>query len=197
MLRIIEPPSHGFYQSKIDTLLNIFKIYQNLELSLEEQAKTTFIVAEDPKCGVYGGALLYKKKVRTFEDRIEKIISALYSNKRKVWAVKLCLCIEEDETLLSFEKLDLFQDFYSSLLKKFMNFGRQENASFLVLSLRPTDFFKTKTHSYWPYLLEIQPKDSFDGLFHGILDLKSLRPKAYTNPWQTVDRLNQMRRIDV
>ena len=194
MLRIIEPPSHVFYQSKIDTLLDLFNVYQNLKLPLEQQTKTTFMVAENDKCGVYGGAFLCKKKAYAFDDNIAKIISSLHSNKRKVWAANLCLCIEEDETLSSFDKLDLYQDFYQSLFKKFVAFGKKENANFLVLSLHPTDYFKTITYGYWPFLFEVQPKDSLDGLFHGILALKSKKQAPYKQAWPSLECLRQLGR---
>ena len=194
MIRIIEPSSHLFYQSKIDSVLDLFKVYMNVSLSVEEQAKTTFMIAEDEKHGVYGGVLLSKKKGDVFDNKITNVISVLHSNKRKFWTATLCLGLEEDQTLGPFERLELCEDFYQSLFKKLMAFGKKEEANFLVLSLRSTDFFKTKTYGHWPYPIEIQPKDSRSSLFQEILDLKSRKPSTYKTYRSIVERLSSIRR---
>lgn len=190
MIRIIEPPSHVFYQSKIDTVLDLFKVYMNVEPRPEEQAKTTFMIAEDEKCGIYGGVLLSKKKGDVFDHKIANVISVLHSNKRKFWTATLCVGLEEDETLSPFDRLELYEDFYQSLFKKLIAFGKKEEANFLVLSSRSEDAFKTKTYGHWPYLIEVQPKDSTNCLFHGILDLKSMKPSTYKNYRTILERLS-------
>ena len=95
MLRIIEPPSHEDYQSEIDTLLYLFQVSQKVELPLEEKVKSTFIMAKDPKCGVYGGAILRKKPLYALDERIEAVLSTLHSKSRKVWFVQLCAYMVE------------------------------------------------------------------------------------------------------
>jgi hypothetical protein len=194
MIRIIEPPSHAFYQPKIDAVLDLFKVYMNISLPLEEQAKTTFMIAENEKCGVYGGILLCKKKGDVFDHKITKVISVLHSTKRKFWTATLCVGLAEDETLSAFDKLELCEEIYQSLFKKLMAFGKKEDANFLVLSSRSEDAFKTKTYGHWPYLIEVQTKDSRNDLFHGILDLKSMKPSTYKDYRKILERLRPIKR---
>ena len=75
-----------------------------------------------------------------------------------------------------------------------MRFGKKEEADFFILSLRPAEFIKIKTHGHWPFLIEILPNASSDGLFHGLLALKPEKPKTHTKAWRTVDSLDKIRR---
>jgi hypothetical protein len=105
MLRITEPPSHEDYQSEIDTLLYLFQVSQKVEIPLEEKVKSTFTMAKDPTCGVYGGAILRKKPLYALDATIEAVLSTLHSKSRKVWFVKLCASMVECETLSREEKI--------------------------------------------------------------------------------------------
>lgn len=194
MIKIIKPKDQQFHKAKIGSFLDVLKVYQNLELSAEEQARTIFMIAEDEKRGVFGGATLSLHKLERLPDKIAKIISSLCLSKKRVWVANLCLCTEQDEPYSSLEQLDVYQGFYDDLFKKFIKLGKQEKVGFLVLSLRPMDFFKSKTYGHWPYLLEISPKDSLDNLFHGILALKPQKASTNKRTWSAVDCLNQLRR---
>jgi hypothetical protein len=129
--------------------------------------------------GVYGGILLYKKKIGALDERIGNIISAFYSKKRTVWTSILYLSMAEEERLFSLDELKFFQSFSWSLFKKLIKFGKKDKSSALVLSSRPINFFKTKTYGHWPYLLEVHPERSTYALFHGSVNLKSQKSEDY------------------
>lgn len=186
MFKIIAPPSHEVYQSEIDTLLYYFQVYRGIEIPLEEQAKSTFIIAKDPKCGVYGGAILRKRSFKdpsfknmsfksassyALDETIETTLSTLYSKTRKVWLVELCTALGECETLSKEAKVLLLRDFHSQLLKKLMVFGKQQKINFLIPYLCPSDYVITSTYHDWPYILEVPPQDTLDNHFQGILSL--------------------------
>src|SRR5687768_7010275 len=123
MLNIIEPKDHGAHQARIDSFLTLLKMtlsecYQNFSLPSEELSKSSFMIASDNERGVYGGALLCKKKVGELDEKIVNIITAFQSSKRKVLTANFCLCLEEEEVLSSLEKLEFFQNFLQSLFKK-------------------------------------------------------------------------------
>ncbi len=63
MKSISQNSSHEEYQSEINTLLFIFKycLPKDFEISSEERAASTYIIAQDSIEGVYGGAILRKK----------------------------------------------------------------------------------------------------------------------------------------
>lgn len=149
---IIKPKDHHFHRPEIEALLDLFTVYQNLELSSEEKSRTTFMIADDRKRGVYGGALLYQRPIVELNDKIRKMLSALCINKRKVWTGALCFRIEEEEPFSALDKLELYQNFYQNLFKQFIRFRKQEKTNFLILSLCPKDFIRTKVYGQWPYL---------------------------------------------
>lgn len=193
MLKIIEPKDHCFHTSRIESLLDLFRIYHNFELSSEEKGRTTFIIAEDERNGVYGGALLYKKKVGDLYDKIKNIVSTFHPNGRKVWVATLCLSLNQNVSFSTLDELDLCEAFYQSLLKRFIKFGRKKKAKFFILSLSPLAYVKEKVYGDWPYLLEIHHKEATDGLFHGILDLNSSKRNLCR---ASVSYLNQLGRDD-
>ena len=178
MLKIIEPKDHYLHKPRIEALLDLFQIYHNFELSSEEKSKTTFIIAEDETNGVYGGALLYKKKVGDLYDKIRKIISAFHPMGRKVWVAHLCLSLDQNEPFSAFNEFELCQDFYKNLLKRFIKFGRKKKTKFIILSLHPMASFKEKLYGQWSYLIEVPQKESTDGLFHGALGLTPQKPRS-------------------
>lgn len=172
MLNIIESKDHQAHQSNIDSFLDLLKVYQSFSLAVEEKEQATFLIASDNKFGVYGGAVLYQQKVSELYKDIGKIISNFQPRRLDVWVARFGL-YRGDEPYSSLEELDLREGFYRNLLKYFIEFGEKENLDFLTLSLCSSDFYQTKHHRPWPYILEIRAVDSSDGLFHGILFLNS------------------------
>ena len=191
MLRIIEPKDHCFHRSRIEALLDLFQIYHNFELTLEEKISSTFIIAEDERNGVYGGAILYKKKVGALYDKIRNIVSVFHPTGRKVWVGHLCLSLDQSEPFSAFNELELCRNFYQNLLKRFIKFGRKKKTKFFILSLHPMASFKEKTYGQWPYLLEVSQKEATDGLFHGVLGLNPAKRRVYR---PSMTRLSQLGR---
>ncbi len=179
MLRIIEPKDHCFHRFRIEALLDLFQIYHNFELTFEEKISSTFIIAEDERNGVYGGAILYKKKVGALYDKIRNIVSVFHPTGRKVWVGHLCLSLDQSEPFSVFNELELCRNFYQNLLKRFIKFDRKKKTKFFILSLHPMASFKEKIYGQWPYLLEVPQKEATDGLFHGILGLNPAKRRTY------------------
>ena len=40
-----------------------------------------------------------------------------------------------------------------------------------MYDLRAREYLCTEAIGFWPYVIEVRPQDSFDGLFHGVLFL--------------------------
>ena len=188
MMKIIKSKDYNLNQPKIEALLDLFRVYQNVELSSEEKRTATFMIAEDKERGIYGGAFLIQKPVEKLDEKITNILHVFSSHKRKVWTANLCFCVDGNEPFSDLENLDLCESFYNGLLKKLIKFGKQEKTKFLVLTLRPTDLFRSKTYGHWPYLLEIEPKDALDSLFHGLLSLKVEKSALYKSAWSLFKR---------
>ncbi len=169
MLNIIEPQDHSTYQSRIDSFSNLLKIYQNFSLSSKSQDKATFIIAEDEKRGVYGGAVFYPQKAKELHKHISDLLCI--PENRTVWCVRLCFCIDQSENCSKLEVLDLLENFFLNLHQVLSELGKKKDTNCLVLTLNPQDLHNTITYGKWEYFLEIKPKESSDGQFHGLLRL--------------------------
>jgi hypothetical protein len=180
MLKTIEPTQQCYYKGRIDLLMGLMRLYQDIPLSYEEQTQATFIVGEDEECGIYGGSILHKKSVRDLQSQLKGIVSTLTPHMEEVWVGTLSFFIEDKRASFNGSGADCHQKFYKELLEKFMEFGRQEGIGYLCLTLNPFEHLRTKNRGFWPYILEVKPQDSLDGLFHGILPLSQRKYKIHS-----------------
>lgn len=179
MLKVIEPDSHCYYRSRIDFLMGSMRLYQNIPLTTEEQKRATFIVGTDEASNIYGGAILYKKSVRGLQAQLTNVVSTLSPQVEDVWGGTLSFLIAEKASALPTDRANDTQKFYKDLFKNFVEFGHQKEIGFLCLTLNPFEHLRTKNRGFWPYILEVKPQDSLDGLFHGILPLSEKKHKTY------------------
>ncbi len=191
MLKIIGPKEHCYYRSRIDLVMGMMQFSQNISLSSEEQDVSPFIIGEDENCDVYGGAVLYKKSVATLHDHLKGVISAIIPQKEEVWGGSLSLFIDDKMPSLGMADSDFYHEFYKNLLEEFISFGEKEGVRFLCLTLDPLEYLRTKKKGLWPYILEVTPQHSLDGLFHGILSLSKRKPAHQSQPWQYVQPSTQ------
>lgn len=168
MLNIIEPKDHSAYRSRIESFLDLLKVYQSFSLVEEEKENATFIIGSDNQRGVYGGAVLYQQKVCDLYKDMGKIISSFQPERQSVWAGRIGLYIE-DESTFNRETIELRENFYQDLLKHFIDFGDKQHVDFLTLNLCSSDFHRAKNYGCWSYTLEISSANSSDDLFHCIL----------------------------
>src|SRR3972149_7505739 len=180
MLKIIDPTQQCYYKARIDLLMGLMRFYQDIPLSYEEQTRATFIIGEDEGSGVYGGSVLHKKSVTDLQSQLKSIVSALTPHMEEVWVGTLSFFLEDKKLPLSVEGAGGYQKFYKNLLEKFVEFGHEEGIGFLCLTLNPFEHLRTKNRGFWPYIVEVKPQDSLDGLFHGILPLSEKKYKIQT-----------------
>ena len=184
MFRVIEPYAHEFYEEKIDTFLGLLKIYQNFYLSFDDHDKATFIIAEDDKRGVYGGAVLYP--CRGFptleflpEDMQHSILERLFSpfhQEKEFWTARIGLYLGNDSSTPLIEAVKLYQNFYNRLYKAFCEFGDRKKLKTLSFTLCPREAYvdhclRILTYQRWPNLKELRFNNNGD-FFHGLLVLK-------------------------
>jgi hypothetical protein len=173
MLTIIEPKEHHLHQSKIDSLLSLLKIYQGFTPSSEKTENATFIVGEDKKQGVYGGAIVYSQNVRTLYHKLATPLLEFFPEKEQIWCVRFCFCADQDDRVLILETLELCEDFYVDLYKILVKLGQKKRTPFFALTLPHKEYRNTVTYGDWSYFLEVSPSDSSDYRFHGLLALKA------------------------
>ena len=209
MYKIIEPQAHELHSEKIHSLLGLLKIYQNFYLDPEAQDRATFVIAEDDKRGVYGGAVLYPHPVSSFsefmpeeidenisENILEEMFSSLHlkgvhlkgiqPKVKEFWTARICLCLGYDRTTPLPETVELYCYFYHKLHKAFRYFGEKKNIDYLAFTLRATDTHVDNnlhilTYQTWPSLLEVKHSDNgFHTYHHGILSFKESASKENT-----------------
>lgn len=200
MYKIVEPQAHGLHSERINSLLGLLKIYQNFYIDPEAQDRATFIIAEDDKRSVYGGAILYPRHVSSFpesmseetdENILEKMFSRLHlkgvqPKAKEYWTARICLCLGYDRTTPLRETAELYRCFYHKLYKAFRYFGEKENLEYLSFTLRASDThvnnnLRLLTYQTWSSLLEVQQSDNgFHTYLHGILSFKEAALKENT-----------------
>jgi len=179
MLKIIDPAQQCYYKARIDLLMGLMRLYQDIPLSYEEQSQATFVVGEDEKTGIYGGSILHKRSVSDLQSQLKNIVMTLTPHTEEVWVGTLSFFLEDKKAFTSPEEIMCYKKFYKNLLEKFVEFGNEEGIRFLCLTLNPFEHLRTKNRGFWPYILEVKPQDSLDGLFHGILPLSEKKYKIY------------------
>ncbi|HUX79572.1 MAG TPA: hypothetical protein VMW10_07530 [Alphaproteobacteria bacterium] len=186
MLKVIEPQYHNKDKPTIDSFLGLLKIYQKFYLSPETQDKATFLIAEDDKRGIYGGAVVYSQNISsslklaandTDEACLGKMFSAFQPKGQEYWTARILCLGELDTSLPILETASLYENFYKDLYICFTNFGEKEEIEYLPFTLQSTEAcfhntFGLLPYKEWPYLIEVKLSDNSDGFFHGILSLK-------------------------
>jgi hypothetical protein len=185
MFKLIEPKHYPYYRGRTDLLVGLMQLSQDISLSYEEQACSTFVVGEEDAGTVFGGAILNERHVNTLPVSLQKAVSASVPHMDYVWTGTLALCIENEQRGSGFARL-----FYRNLLKQLDEFGHQEDIGFLSLTLNPREYLRTKDEGFWPYVSEITPSKSSDGLFHGVLALSARKAKVPVRPWEMRETLS-------
>lgn len=177
-----DPSLNSEMDPSVESFLRLLKVYQSFSLSSEEKAQAIYAIAENKELGVYGGAVLYPQKVSNLSAKVGKVIATLLPTKQEVWCVRLHCCLDQDDHFMTHQKLDLKEALYQNLFKVMLEFGEREGQEFLVLTLCSDDYlYNSRIHSSWPYILEIKPSSSADGLFHGLLCVKKKEPVLEKN----------------
>ncbi|MDI9640441.1 hypothetical protein QM565_32595 [Geitlerinema splendidum] len=153
--------------------MNFLKIYQKFSLLPEEKETATFIIAENEKFGVYGGAVVYLQDVKRLYHKLAAPLLEFLPKKDKIWCVRLCFSANQDDRVLILETLTLCEDFYVSLYKILGELSQKKRENYFALTLRTQDHQNTLNYGRWSYLLGISSYDASDYHFHGLLALSS------------------------
>ncbi len=195
MFKTIEPKHHCFYKPLIEHFIKSCPSL-GFEFSNPLQNRTTFILKEDQKRGVYGGAMLFKRKLSDFPKELVKPLSNFISLKEPIWEAVVSISFEDDSPLYTSREVEQFcQTFYRSLYETLVKFGKKERTGFLYVSLDSGEYHCVEGLTLWPYVFELKPQDSSDGLFHGILPLIGSQYESYKQAWQALDFAFQERRL--
>ncbi len=119
----------------------------------------------------HGGAYLKKKDINNIQDDLRELVSTFPLN-GFVWECSnVGLDFSAGELCLDDAKNYFFRSFYRGLYRSMIDFGKLKGINFLVIKLSLENYSATKEFGLWPYVVELKPHQSEDGLFHGILPL--------------------------
>lgn len=192
MLQIINHKRYVAYQQKVEALLDLFKIYHGFHLPEERRERTTYLVAEDDKRGVYGGALLYPQKntyhteplPEAAENEVESISSAFQHRRKEIWTARTCLCIGDNSSPPTLELMNLCENFYKALYQELIGFQLRKRTGLLVFIIRRADMYKTLALQNWTSLYEVKLKISSEGFLCGLID-----PQINNHPSEQSDKI--------
>jgi len=193
MFETIKPKGQYAHRQKVDALLGLLKIYHKFYLAPEIKENATFMIAEDDKRGVYGGAVVYPQKntypdcSRWEKDPLGEITAAFQSRRKEIWTARICLCIGAGSSTSSLELIDLCESFYKNLYQEFISFKKRKRIGLLAFTLRIAETYKTDVLQKWASLYEIKLKESSDGFFHGILDLPITNRASKEQSYKVLD----------
>ena len=168
MFTVIEPKRHHHHKPLINLFLDPIKNNRELNKAFSKVKQSTFIVMQDEDKGIYGGGILLKNKISSLHRLLSKLV--LSSVTGEVWTCSAYLHLDNENLFLDFE--DFCTSFYKNLYKEIKQFGAKEVVNYLYVKLIPGEYFCTEVLGSWPYVFEIKPHESNDGLFHGVLSLK-------------------------
>lgn len=188
MFTFISPKNDEFHQNSIHLFHQAFENNQNLTPFFQDVLEATYLLENDKEEGYVGGALLMKKKLFPFLRTLGNQKITFPTQEKEIWVSTIGLNIKNP----TFDFEAKGKIFYKRLYQELVNFGALHKVNFLYLLLDPGEYLCTEALGFWPYVIEIRPQDSLDGLFHGLLSLKKEFPthkQPLQKPMMTTHRL--------
>lgn len=184
MFNLIHQKQHNLYKPKIESFLEKWTTNSLMPLPLSEQNEVAYIVAEHKEFGVYGGAYLYRKKIKFLPSEIKQELEIYLSLEFPIWIGSVFLDLENPKIIHLAQKDKFFYvTFYRNLYEKLFEFGKNQGMGLICMKLKPEEYSRTKEISQWPYSVSIEPSKSPDHLFHGILSLMVYSREIYKRKW--------------
>jgi hypothetical protein len=184
MFKVIEPRDLDLHKISIDPLLKSIQENAALRRSFPNYKNATFIIAKDVFSGIQGGAVLTKKKFKGLLRKGPENKNSFLPYQDESWMCTLSLYLDRLNLNVDFEPF--YKSFYLSLYKELIVFGEKNKIKSMYVTLTPGEYFYTEAIGFWPYIIEVRPHESLDGLFHGILSLANKYPKTYKKAWESL-----------
>jgi len=169
MFITVPPQNQASHKAFIDPFISFIKDDSRLKQSFRGHKKATFILTQDEAKGVYGGALLLKERMDIVRRNLGKDMAYFIPKTGEVWTCTVCIRATINDYVLQYDSL--YASFYRQLYEKLTEFGMKEKTTYLWMILLPVEYLSTEHLGFWPYVFQVRPQESLDGLFHGILSL--------------------------
>lgn len=182
MFKLIEPKDQRFNKVLVNSFLEIVKANQVLSRSFQDHKNATLIVTNDATRGICGGALLLKQGPVALYKKIGKKMNTFAPPQGETWSCTVYLHMEKRAFAADFESF--CKSFYHQLYEKLVEFGANKGTGYLCMMLEPGEYLCTEVMGLWPYVLEVRPQESLDGLFHGVLSVSMRQPNTQKSAWE-------------
>lgn len=192
MFRVMEPKEHRCHKDSIDHLIRLmsFRYRSNLLRDIYPYTPITFLIKE--QLGqLLGGGFLLEREGESLPEGIREKLDCLVSYKYRIWHGFFISQLER----LSFYKANFFkifrEAFYEDLYQALLKFGKQHHIKILYLTLPAQDYDYIPDMKLLPFIDVVNPQDSWDGHFHGILSLlpqKNLFQKIFEEKWASFNQ---------
>lgn len=186
---VVEWKHQTFKNDLIHFMAKKMKLLQGNNFSLRDQQNIIFIITEEVKKGIMGGACVLKNELVNIQEDVRELITTLAHNNGYVWECSR-VYIETPSKHIPLgtpESQHFYQAFYRGLYEGLVKFGKKKRVGFVVMKLTAEDYASTKEYGLWPYVVELRPENSPDGLFHGILPLIGSQYETYQKAWDALD----------
>ncbi|OJW54970.1 MAG: hypothetical protein BGO67_05120 [Alphaproteobacteria bacterium 41-28] len=169
MFTTVLPQYHASHKAFVDPFISFIKDDPRLRQCFRGHKKATFILTQDEAKGIYGGALLVKERMDVVRRNLGKGMAYFIPKTGEIWTCTVYIQAKINDYILQYDSL--CASFYRQLYGKLIEFGMKEGTTYLWMILLPVEYLSTEHLGFWPYVFQVRPQDSLDGLFHGILSL--------------------------
>lgn len=191
MFEFLESSSSIVSKGCVDSYIEVMKKKESLFELFNNTYERKFILMNDDSKGIFGGAMLQKKSLNSVTSAIRNKLPSSITCNKEAWVGTVYLHLDNENLFPDFDSFCKL--FYVELYQKLVEFGVNEGIDYMSVSLLPGEYLCTEILGFWPYVLELRPHESGDGLFHGILSLLKNRSKPAPQTWQ--DSVNQYNRL--
>lgn len=181
---IIEAPHKMLRNTIFQSMVEKMKFFQGIENPLGVRVDPVFVIIEGERRKLLGTACLFHKEIPEVQEEVADLISALKSPHDQVWECSTIYVNSSSPHIASYA-IDpyLIQAFYRKLYEGLIAFGIKKNIHFIVMKLLSETYSATQEMGLWPYVIELKPSHSADGLFHGVLPLVGRHCETYKKMW--------------
>ncbi|OJW50203.1 MAG: hypothetical protein BGO67_02435 [Alphaproteobacteria bacterium 41-28] len=180
---------------RFDIIESEKEIVENQLIDLVTKKMRCFQRSEDQKGSIYilvrereslkGGACLVRRNLKNIQEDVRELVMT-HPLQNYVWECStVCLELPQEQSVKETSELRYsYHSFYRGLYEGFVEFGKMKGVGFLIMKLSPEVYDATKEFGLWPYVVELKPDNSLDGLFHGVLPLTGSQYRAYRESWE-------------
>ncbi len=179
---IVESQDQGSFKNMSEDLSDMIKSIFNSKGVEILRSPFTMVLGKNEYINCIGGAYIQRIDIKDLQEDLRELVSALPINGHVLQCTNLIYKCLDKKVIPLQEDIDFYtRGFYRGLYNALIEFGRLKGVNFLIMKISAEAYESTKMHGMWPYVVELKPNHSNDGLFYGILPLTGSHSESYRN----------------